>query len=76
MNLRELIEIVYKNIDNTHNDIKLMIVSWIIFINSIPEIKIINVSHEFLGELFNMLSCDNKYKICNKGMYGPMLRNV
>lgn len=33
-----------------------MIVSWIIFINSIPEIKIINVLQDFLAALFNMLS--------------------
>lgn len=37
-----------------------MIVSWIIFINSIPEIKIINVLHEFLPPLFNMLSDKQK----------------
>jgi len=37
-----------------------MIVSWIIFINSIPEIKIINVLHEIIPYLFNMLSERNK----------------
>jgi vacuole morphology and inheritance protein 14 len=37
-----------------------MTVSWIIFINSIPEIKIINVLHEFLPSLFQMLSEKNK----------------
>ncbi len=46
--------------DSKNSEIKVLIVSWIIFINSIPEVKIINVLHEFLPNLFSYLADQNK----------------
>jgi hypothetical protein len=56
LNLKEFFQKIYQKISAKHPFIKILIVSWIIFINSIPEIKILNVLHEFLPSLFVMLS--------------------
>lgn len=61
-NLLNFFKIIVDKINLKHPDIKCIIVSWISCINQIPEIKLINVLHLFLPELFNMLS-DPKSKV-------------
>jgi hypothetical protein len=59
-NLNDLFQKLYEKIRANHPSIRILIVSWITFLDSIPEVKIINVFHEFLPGLFNMLSDKSK----------------
>ncbi len=54
--MRDFFQKIYEKITAKHPSVKILIVSWITFINSIPEIKIVNVLQDFLSALFNMLS--------------------
>lgn len=56
LNLKDFFKDIYNKIIAKHSAIKNLVVSWIIFINSIPELKIINVIHDFLPHLFTMLA--------------------
>ena len=58
-NLLNFFKIIIEKLQLKHPDIKRNIVSWISWINQIPEIKLINVLQMFLPELFNMLSDSN-----------------
>ena len=58
-NLLNFFKIIIEKIQLKHPDIKRNIVSWISWINQIPEMKLINVLQMFLPELFNMLSDNN-----------------
>ena len=53
-------KVILNQINLRHPNIKCCIVSWINFINQIPDIKLINILHYFLGDLFNMLEIDNE----------------
>jgi vacuole morphology and inheritance protein 14 len=59
-NVNDLFQKLYEKIRANHPSIKILIVSWITFLNNIPEVKIINVFNEFLPGLFNMLSDKSK----------------
>jgi vacuole morphology and inheritance protein 14 len=59
-NLNDLFQKLYEKIRANHPSIKILIVSWITFLNNIPEVRIINVFNEFLPGLFNMLSDKSK----------------
>ena len=52
-------KIIIDKINLKHPNIKCVVVSWISCINQIPEIKLINILHLFLPELFNMLAEQN-----------------
>lgn len=52
-------KIIIDKINLKHPSVKCVVVSWISCINQIPEIKLINILHLFLPELFNMLSDQN-----------------
>jgi hypothetical protein len=56
-NVQDLFQKMFEKIRANHPAIKILIVSWITFLDSIPEIKQISVLHELLPGLFNML-CD------------------
>lgn len=60
VDLKEFFRNIYEKLDSKHPEIKVLIVSWIMFINSIPEVKIINVLHEFLPNLFSYLADKNR----------------
>lgn len=55
-NQQDLLQKLFEKIRASHPSIKILIVSWITFLDSIPEIKLINYFNEFLPGLFNMLS--------------------
>jgi hypothetical protein len=55
--VEDLIGKLFEKIRANHPAIKILIVSWITFLDSIPELKLINHLHELLPGLFNML-CD------------------
>lgn len=54
--LLDFFQIIIDKIKLKHPSIKCVVVSWIIFINQIPEIKLINILQMFLPDLFDMLS--------------------
>ena len=56
-NLHDLFSKLFEKIRANHPSIKILIVSWITFLDSIPEIKLLNYLPELLPGLFNML-CD------------------
>lgn len=56
-NIQILVQKLLDKIRTNHPAIRILIVSWIKFLDSIPEIKLINRIFEFLPGLFNML-CD------------------
>ncbi len=56
-NVQYLFQKLFEKIRANHPSIKILIVSWITFLDSIPELKLINVFHELLPGLFNMI-CD------------------
>jgi len=55
--VEDLIGKLIEKIRANHPAIKILIVSWITFLDTIPELKLINHLHELLPGLFNML-CD------------------
>lgn len=55
--LEDLFQKLFEKIRANHPAIRILIVSWITFLDTIPEIKIIKFLHELLPGLFNML-CD------------------
>ena len=59
-NLLDFFKVILNEINLEHPNIKCCIVSWINCINQIPEIKLINILHYFLGELLNMLQIENQ----------------
>ena len=58
--LLDFFKVILKQINLKHPNIKCCIVSWINFINQIPDIKLINILHYFLGDLLNMLEIENE----------------
>jgi hypothetical protein len=56
-NVDDLFQKLFEKIRANHPSIKILIVSWITFLDSIPDIKLINFLPELLPGLFNML-CD------------------
>lgn len=56
-NIDDLLQKLLVKIRANHPSIRSLIVSWITFLDSIPQIKLINKIYEFLPGLFNML-CD------------------
>jgi len=62
--LTDLLQKLLEKIRANHPAIRTLIVSWITFLDSIPQIKMINRIYDFLPGLFNML-CD-KYKDVNQ----------
>ena len=70
-------KIIIDKINLKHPNIKCVVVSWISCINQIPEIKLINILHLFLPELFNMLAEQNadvnkSAEDCLKDFYGEI----
>ena len=53
-------KVILNQINLRHPNIKCCIVSWINFINQIPDIKLIKYLHYFLGDLLNMLEIENE----------------
>jgi len=60
VNLLEFFKEIILNIKRTEVEDKCTVVSWISCINQIPGIKLINILHLFLGDLFDMLKIDNE----------------
>lgn len=56
-NIDDLLQKLLDKIRANHPAIRILIVSWITFLDSIPEIKLMNKIFDFLPGLFNML-CD------------------
>ncbi len=59
-NLLDFYKVILNQINLKHPNIKCCIVSWINFINQIPDIKLIKYLHYFLGDLLNMLEIENE----------------
>ncbi len=55
-NLQEFFQKIIQKIGTNHIGVKIFIVSWITFMDTIPEIRIFNVLPDFLPGLFSMLS--------------------
>ena len=72
VNLLEFFKEIILNIKRTEVEDKCTVVSWISCINQIPGIKLINILHLFLGDLFDMLKIDNEklQKITNECLEG------
>ena len=72
VNLLEFFKEIILNIKKTNEEDKCTVVSWISCINQIPGIKLINILHLFLGDLFDMLKIDNVklQKITNECLEG------
>ena len=72
VNLLEFFKEIILNIKKTNEEDKCTVVSWISCINQIPGIKLINILHLFLGDLFDMLKIDNEklQKITNECLEG------
>lgn len=72
INLLEFFKKIILNIKSTDEEDKCTVVSWISCINQIPGIKLINILHLFLGDLFDMLKINNEklQKITNECLEG------
>ena len=53
--LNSFIECIYSKLVCPDLSVKLLVVSWLTFINSLPDIRLINVFHKFIPTLFEML---------------------